>query len=131
MEHVTTERLHKILVPQKFIRLIPSQKPVELIKYIKPKVRNKERVIIFSNQNGTSYWLSLFLHECGIEATNLNGDMPLEVRRGKYGEFLNGKTLVLSTTNGGSRGLDTVMVNHILNYDFPLDTSSYIHRYST
>ncbi|KAF3427484.1 hypothetical protein E2986_02866 [Frieseomelitta varia] len=128
LEHVKTERLHKILVPQKFIRLIPSQKPVELMKYIRPKVRNKERVIIFSNQNGTSYWLSSFLRECGIEATNLNGDMSLEVRRGKYGEFLNGKTLVLSTTNGGSRGLDTVMVNHVLNYDFPLDTSSYIHR---
>ncbi|KAK1126230.1 hypothetical protein K0M31_004863 [Melipona bicolor] len=128
LEHVTTEKLHKILVPQKFIRLIPSQKPVELLKYIKPKVQNKERVIIFSNQNSTSYWLFLFLRECGIEATNLNGDMSLEVRRGKYGEFLNGKTLVLSTTNGGSRGLDTVMVNHILNYDFPLDTSSYIHR---
>lgn len=128
LEHVTTEKLHKILVPQKFIRLIPSQKPVELLKYIKPKVRNKERVIIFSNRNSTSYWLSLFLRECGIEATNLSGDMSLEVRRGKYGEFLNGKTLVLSTTNGGSRGLDTVMVNHILNYDFPLDTSSYIHR---
>uniref|UniRef100_V9IHL3 ATP-dependent RNA helicase DDX28 n=1 Tax=Apis cerana TaxID=7461 RepID=V9IHL3_APICE len=54
--------------------------------------------------------------------------MPLSVRQGKYGEFISGKTMVLSMTNGGSRGLNTMMVNHILNYDFPLDTASYIHR---
>ncbi|XP_003488593.1 probable ATP-dependent RNA helicase DDX28 isoform X1 [Bombus impatiens] len=128
LEHVTTEKLHRILIPQKFVRLIPSQKPIELVKYVKSKVLNKQRVIVFSNRNSTSYWISLFLHECGVKVTNLNGDMPLHVRRGKYGEFLNGKTMVLSTTNGGSQGLDTIMVNHILNYDFPLDTSSYIHR---
>ncbi|CAK9821121.1 Probable ATP-dependent RNA helicase DDX28 [Anthophora plagiata] len=128
LQHVTTEKLHKILVPQKFMRVISSQKPVELLKYIKPKVLSKQRVIVFTNHNSTSYWLYAFLQKCGINATNLNGDMPLHVRQGKYGEFLNGKTLVLSTTNGGSRGLDTLMVNHILNYDFPLDTAAYIHR---
>lgn len=88
----------------------------------------KQPLIVFSNTSRTSYWLYLFLNECGVKTTNLNGTMPLDVRRGKYGEFLNGKALVLSTTNAGSRGLDTVMVNHVLNYEFPLDTSSYIHR---
>lgn len=115
---------------QKFMRLGSSQKPMELLKYIKPKVMNKQPVIVFSNQTSTSYWLYLFLRECGVEATNLNGDMSLYVRQGKYEEFLNGKTRVLSTTNAGSRGLDTIMVNHILNYDFPLDTSDYVHRYA-
>lgn len=71
----------------------------------------------------------MFLNECGVKTTNLNGAMPESVRRGKYGEFLNGKTSVLSSTDAGSRGLDTVMVNHVLNYDFPLDTFTYIHRY--
>ncbi|CAK9830413.1 Probable ATP-dependent RNA helicase DDX28 [Anthophora retusa] len=128
LQHVTTEKLHKILVPQKFMRVMPSQKPVELLKYIKPKVSSKQRVIVFTNHNSTSYWVYAFLQKCGVSVTNLNGDMPFHVRRGKYGEFLNGKTLVLSTTNGGSRGLDTLMVNHVLNYDFPLDTAAYIHR---
>lgn len=83
---------------------------------------------MFSNTSRSSYWLTIFLNECGIPTTNLNGMMPLHVRRGKYGEFLNGKALVLSTTDAGSRGLDTLTVNHILNFDFPLDTSVYIHR---
>ncbi|XP_017881727.1 probable ATP-dependent RNA helicase DDX28 [Ceratina calcarata] len=128
LQRVTTEKLHSILVPQKFIRLIPSQKPSELLKFVKPKALQKQRVIVFTNRNGTSYWLACFLRECGVSVVNLHGDMSLEVRRGKYGEFLNGKAMVLSTTNGGSRGLDTLMVNHILNYDFPLDTADYVHR---
>ncbi|XP_031845520.1 putative ATP-dependent RNA helicase Dbp21E2 [Nomia melanderi] len=128
LEHVSTKKLHRILVKQKFIRMGPSDKPAELLKYIKPKVAKKHSVIIFSNTSATSYWLTLFLKECGIETTNLHGDMPLSQRIGKYGSFLNRKTYVLSATNAGSRGLDTVMVNHILNYDFPLDTASYIHR---
>lgn len=72
---------------QKFIRMGPSDKPAELLKYIKPKVSKKQSVIIFSNTGATSYWLTLFLKECGIEVTNLHGDMPLSQRRGKYGSF--------------------------------------------
>ncbi|XP_076297063.1 putative ATP-dependent RNA helicase Dbp21E2 [Lasioglossum baleicum] len=128
LDHVTTGKLHRILVPQKFVRTSPNEKPALLLKYIKPKVARKESVIVFSNSNTTSYWMKLFLTECGVPTTNLHGSMPLQVRIGKYGEFINGHTYVLSTTNAGSRGLDTVMVNHILNYDFPLDTASYIHR---
>lgn len=128
LDHVTTGKLHRILVPQKFVRTSPSEKPALLLKYIKPKVARKEPVIVFCNSNTTSYWMKLFLNECGVMTTNLHGSMPLQTRIGKYGEFINGHTYVLTTTNAGSRGLDTVMVNHILNYDFPLDTASYIHR---
>ena len=128
LQYITTAKLHQILVLQKFIRVGTSDKPAELLKYVKSKVSLKQPVIVFSNTSRTSYWLYLFLNECGVKTTNLNGTMPLDVRRGKYGEFLNGKALVLSTTNAGSRGLDTVMVNHVLNYEFPLDTGSYIHR---
>lgn len=128
LKRITTNKLHRILVLQKFMRLGPSQKPEELLKYVKPKVSKKQNVIIFSNRAKSSYWLYKFLQESGIKVTNLSGEMTLNVRRGKYAEFINGKTMVLSTTNAGARGLDTIMVNHILNYEFPLDTSEYIHR---
>ncbi|XP_043670420.1 probable ATP-dependent RNA helicase DDX28 [Vespula pensylvanica] len=125
---IVSEKLHHVLVPQKFMRLGPSEKPYELLKYIKPKIKSKEPIIIFSNKNATCDWISMFLHECGINNVHLNGNMPLIIRQGKYKEFQTGKVNILSTTNIGSRGLDTFMVRHILNYEFPLDTSDYIHR---
>lgn len=126
--NVVSEKLHHILVLQKFVRLGPSQKPYELLKFVKPKVKNRQSVIIFSNTNSTCDWISMFLHECNVNNVNLNGAMPLVIRQGKYAEFVKGEVQVLTTTNIGSRGLDTLMVKHILNYDFPLDTADYIHR---
>lgn len=125
---IVTEQLHHISVPQTFMRLGPSQKPYQLLKFIKPKVKSKEPVIIFSNNIATCDFINMFLNDCGINNICLNGNMPLELKQGKYQEFKNGKVYVLSTTNIGSRGLDTVMVRYILNYEFPIDTADYIHR---
>lgn len=127
--HVTSDKLHHILVPQKFMRMGPDNKPTELLKYIKSKVANKEQVIIFNNTNSTCNWVSMFLNKCNIETVHLNGDMPMYERQNKYASFKGGRCLVLCTTNAGSRGLDTIAIRHVLNYDFPNATADYIHRY--
>lgn len=131
LEHVTSNKLHHILVPQKFMRVGPDDKPMELLKYIKPKVANKEQVIVFNNNNKTCNWVSMFLDNCNIRTVCLNGDMPLYTRQNKYADFKSGRCLVLCTTNAGSRGLDTVAIHHVLNYEFPTATADYIHRYTT
>ncbi|KAI4500600.1 hypothetical protein M0802_004192 [Mischocyttarus mexicanus] len=125
---IVTEKLHHVLVPQKFMRIGPSKKPYELLRFLRPKIKSKEPVIIFSNRSATCDFINMFLLDCGIDNLCLNGDMPLEIKQGKYKDFINGKVNVLTTTNIGSRGLDTFMVRHILNYEFPLDTADYIHR---
>nr|XP_012231835.1 PREDICTED: probable ATP-dependent RNA helicase DDX28 [Linepithema humile] len=128
LEHVTSDKLHHILVPQKFMRVGPDDKPMELLKYIKPKVANKEQVIVFNNNNKTCNWVGTFLNNCNVRTVRLNGDMPLHERQNKYADFKSGRCLVLCTTNAGSRGLDTVAIHHVLNYDFPTATADYIHR---
>ncbi|KAL0134282.1 hypothetical protein PUN28_001232 [Cardiocondyla obscurior] len=128
LKHVTSDKLHHVLVPQKFIRLGQDDKPTELLKYIKPKVANKEQVIIFTNNNSTCNWVSMFLNNSNIPTLALNGDMQLYDRQNQYANFKSGKCQVLCTTNAGSRGLDTVTVRHVLNYEFPNATADYIHR---
>ncbi|XP_032666062.1 probable ATP-dependent RNA helicase DDX28 [Odontomachus brunneus] len=125
---VKSDKLHHILVPQKFMRIGPSDKPIELLKYIKPKVANKEPVIIFSNNSATCNWVSMFLNNSYIKTVHLSGTMPMYMRNGMYANFKSGRCNVLCTTNAGSRGLDTVAVRHVLNYEFPLSTTDYIHR---
>ncbi|EFN69972.1 Probable ATP-dependent RNA helicase DDX28 [Camponotus floridanus] len=125
---ITSDKLHHILVPQKFVRVGPDDKPAELLKYIKPKVANREQVIIFSNTNSTCNWVSMFLEKCNIATVRMNGEMPLYDRQNKYASFKSAKCYVLCTTNAGSRGLDTVAIHHVLNYNFPIATADYIHR---
>ncbi|XP_014674418.1 PREDICTED: LOW QUALITY PROTEIN: probable ATP-dependent RNA helicase DDX28 [Priapulus caudatus] len=42
--------------------------------------------------------------------------------------FQDGRFLTLVCTDVGSRGLDTLKVRHVINFDFPLNMSDYIHR---
>lgn len=126
--NITSNKLHHILVPQKFMRVGSDDKPTELLKYIKPKMANREQVIIFNNTNSTCNWVNMFLNESKIETVRLNGDMPLYERQNKYASFKGGRCFVLCTTNAGSRGMDTVAIRHVLNYDFPNATADYIHR---
>ncbi|XP_066594704.1 probable ATP-dependent RNA helicase DDX28 isoform X2 [Prorops nasuta] len=128
IETIKTKKFHNVLVLQKFMRLSGTQKAAELLKYVKSKVKQKEQVLIFSNTAETSDWISLFLNDSQISAVNLNSRMPLYLKRGKYVDFKQGNALVLSTTDGGSRGLDIPALKHILNYDFPLNTIDYLHR---
>ncbi|RLU24677.1 hypothetical protein DMN91_002766 [Ooceraea biroi] len=125
---VKSNKLHHILVPQKFMRVGADDKPAELLKYIKPKVARKDQVIVFSNDNKTCNWVSMFLDNSNIKSVSLNGEMPLYDRNNRYAAFKSGKCRVLCTTNAGSRGLDTITVRHVLNYDFPTATADYIHR---
>lgn len=128
MEEVSTDRVHRVFVTQKFFRVGMQQKPMTLLKLIKSKAQNKTWIIIFCNDSKTCDWLSQFLNEFEVKNIRLNGKMPVFERKNKFNEFQTGMCNVLCTTDAGSRGLDTIMVTDVINYDFPLQTSEYIHR---
>lgn len=54
--------------------------------------------------------------------------MLQKIRIGRFEQFQNGNVDVLSTTDIGSRGLNTTRARHVVNFDFPLHVSDYIHR---
>lgn len=130
LEHVTVDKLHHVMdhVPQKFLRVHRSDKPFELLKLVKDSVKRKESVMIFSNKASTSDWVSLFLNDNNMECANLNGDMPFKIRQGIFKQFQDNFFDVISCTDIASRGLNTLKVKHVINYDFPLHTADYIHR---
>ncbi|XP_049868379.1 probable ATP-dependent RNA helicase DDX28 [Pectinophora gossypiella] len=130
LKTVTTSNLHKVMphVPQKFIRLGKAQKPLELLKLVQADMNQNRPVMIFSNKTTTCDFVSMFLNENNIECININGQMPVDLKMGKFDMYRSGKVNVLSCTDIASRGLDTIRTQHIINYDFPLYTADYIHR---
>jgi superfamily II DNA/RNA helicase len=127
---VTSNQVHRLLphIPQKFYRLGKLQKAAQLLAMIKNNVAKEHPVIIFSNKSSTCDWISMFLNENGVKCVNLNGKMPRDIRTGKLNLFQSGVVDVISCTDIGSRGIDTVRVKHVINYDFPLYMADYIHR---
>ncbi|XP_075225253.1 putative ATP-dependent RNA helicase Dbp21E2 isoform X2 [Lycorma delicatula] len=123
-------RLHHVLphVPQHFLKMNLTDRPSKLLSVVRESLSKKEPVMVFSNRSPTCDWATMFMNENGIKAVNLNGDMPYEIRAGKFKQFQDGEVDVISCTDIGSRGLDTRRVKHVINYDFPLYIADYIHR---
>ncbi|VVC37077.1 Helicase, C-terminal,DEAD/DEAH box helicase domain,P-loop containing nucleoside triphosphate [Cinara cedri] len=130
IHRITTDKLHTILphVQQKFIKTNLGEKPSNLLLLAKKLSKSKTPTIIFCNKSSTCDWATMFLNENGIEAENLHGDMPYEIRVGKFKKYQNGIVDIMVSTDVGSRGLNTIRTKHIINYDFPYYIADYIHR---
>lgn len=135
---INTETIHEIIssnlhylmlnITHNFIRMNKSDRPSQLLTLVKTELRKNHPLIIFGNKTSTCDFISIFLNNHGVNCINLNGDMPKNFRYGQFEKFQNGDYNVLSTTDVASRGLDTTRAKHVINFDFPLHVSDYIHR---
>lgn len=127
---VSSPGLHQLMrnVPQRFFRMNKSDRPSHLLGIVKAEVAKRKPVLVFSNKTPTADFVSIMLNESGVPCLNLTGDMQVAIREGRFEQFQAGEFHVLSTTDVGSRGLDTRDVAHVINFDFPLHVADYIHR---
>ncbi|KAH8409507.1 hypothetical protein KR222_007357 [Zaprionus bogoriensis] len=130
IREVVSPQLHYLMphVTQRFLRMSKADRPANLLTLAKQELAKRRPLIVFSNKSTTSDYVSIFLNNNGVNCINLNGDMLMKIRRGRFEEFQRGNCDILSTTDIGSRGLDTTRARHVLNFDFPLHVSDYIHR---
>ncbi|XP_067131754.1 probable ATP-dependent RNA helicase DDX28 [Centruroides vittatus] len=130
IESVKTDHLHRLIphIPQKFIRVKGSERTGPLVELVKKDLRKNDPVMIFCNKTSTNVWMSFFLNDLNVPNICLNGGMELKERDGQFRKFQNGECNVITCTDIASRGLDTIRVKHIINFDFPLHVSDYIHR---
>ncbi|EDW77698.1 uncharacterized protein Dwil_GK24632 [Drosophila willistoni] len=130
IREVVSPHLHHLMphVQQKFLRITKADRPANLLSLVKQDMSKKRPVIVFSNKSVTSDYVSIFLNNMGVNCLNLNGDMLMKIRLGRFEQFQTGECDILSTTDVGSRGLDTTRARHVINFDFPLHVSDYIHR---
>lgn len=127
LQHVTSPNLHRPLlnVTQKFMRLTRAAKPGHLLQAVKSTAYP---MLIFTNRNETCNWLAQFLRENNVPCSNINGDMNQAIRIDQWNQFVTGSNKILAATDVGSRGLNTIQVRHVLNYNFPMYAADYIHR---
>jgi len=64
----------------------------------------------------------------GFAVAAVHGDLGQGARERALRAFRNGKVDVLVATDVAARGLDVTGVTHVINYDSPEDTDTYVHR---
>jgi len=87
-----------------------------------------DAMIVFSRTKLGTQELADKLSARGISAAAINGDLDQKARERTIAQLKDGKIDVLVATDVAARGLDVERISHVLNYDIPYDTESYVHR---
>ena len=87
-----------------------------------------EAVLIFVRTKTATVELADKLAARGFSAEALNGDIAQAQREKIVDRLKDGRVEVLIATDVVARGLDVPRISHVVNYDIPYDTESYVHR---
>ncbi|WP_049622411.1 DEAD/DEAH box helicase [Frateuria defendens] len=87
-----------------------------------------DAMIVFARTKQATEELAEKLSARGFAAAAINGDIAQAQRERVIGQLKDGKLDILVATDVAARGLDVERISHVLNYDIPYDTESYVHR---
>ena len=87
-----------------------------------------DAMIIFVRTKIATVELAEKLEARGFSSAALNGDMTQALREKTVERLKNGGLDIVVATDVAARGLDVQRISHVVNYDIPYDTESYIHR---
>jgi ATP-dependent RNA helicase DeaD len=92
------------------------------------EVETFDGMIIFVRTKNATVDLAEKLEARGYAAAALNGDMNQALREKTIEKMKAGQVDILVATDVAARGLDIERMSHVVNYDIPYDTESYVHR---
>jgi ATP-dependent RNA helicase DeaD len=92
------------------------------------EVENFEGMIVFVRTKNETETLAEKLRARGYSASAISGDVAQAQRERTVEQLKNGKLDILVATDVAARGLDVDRISHVVNYDIPIDTESYVHR---
>jgi ATP-dependent RNA helicase DeaD len=85
-------------------------------------------MLVFTRTKQATVELAEKLEARGFAAAALNGDIPQALRERTVARLKAGQIDILVATDVAARGLDVERIGHVVNYDVPYDTESYVHR---
>ncbi len=109
--YVTVEAQHKFQVLRR------------IVKQEDPPI-----AIVFCNTKAAARKLTRKLHDAGIDAMEIHGDLIQRKRDRVMERFRRHQIKVLVATDLAARGIDVSSISHIINYDIPPDSQIYVHR---
>ena len=113
-------------ITQRYLVVSYAQKVDALTRIL--EVENFEGMIVFTRTKNETETLAEKLRARGYTATAINGDIPQVQRERTVNQLKSGKLDILVATDVAARGLDVERISHVVNFDIPIDTESYVHR---
>ena len=87
-----------------------------------------KKVIVFSRTKHGANKIAEVLNKASILADAIHGNKSQSARQKALENFKLGKIRVLIATDIAARGIDIDDISHVINYDLPNESESYVHR---
>jgi ATP-dependent RNA helicase DeaD len=116
-------------ISQRYLQVAGARKMDALTRVL--EVEPFEAMIVFVRTKQATEEVAEKLRARGFSAAAINGDMPQGQRERTIAALREGGAKgidILVATDVAARGLDVERISHVLNYDIPNDTESYVHR---
>ena len=113
-------------IRQRFTFINQGQKLDAITRIL--EAEDYDGVIVFVRTKIATVELADKLAARGFRSDALNGDIAQNHREKIVDKLKKGHLDILIATDVVARGLDVERVSHVINYDIPLDTESYVHR---
>ncbi len=122
--------------------MINNSKPVSAIKQtvVQVEIKHKDEcilnelnerkgsIIIFLKTKHRTDILTTYLSEYGFSVDKIHGGRTQGQRNKAIRDFKKGKSRILCATDVAARGIDVPHVEHVINYDLPMQDEDYVHR---
>ncbi len=113
-------------ITQRYLIVSYQQKVDALTRIL--EVEDFDGMIVFVRTKNETETLAEKLRARGFSAAPINGDIPQPQRERSISQLKDGKLDILVATDVAARGLDVDRISHVVNFDIPTDTESYVHR---
>jgi ATP-dependent RNA helicase DeaD len=123
---ITPKTLTVDAIQQAFIEVSAKDKAERLVELL--KTEEPEQAIIFTRTKIGASKLEKTLRDRGLDVKALHGDLSQGVRDGVMISFKDHRVRLLVATDIAARGLDVEHVTHVINFDVPNSSETYVHR---
>jgi ATP-dependent RNA helicase DeaD len=113
-------------ISQRYMQVAGPRKMDALTRVL--DVEPFEAMIVFVRTKQATEQVAERLCARGFSAAAINGDIAQGQRERTITALKEGVIDILVATDVAARGLDVDRISHVLNYDIPHDTESYVHR---
>ena len=127
---VVVENEHKTLtvptIEQRFVQVSERQKLEALTQILESE--RTGAVLVFVRTKIAAADLGERLQARGYAAEAMHGDMSQAQRESVIRRLRGGQVEIVVATDVAARGLDVGRISHVINYDIPYDSETYLHR---
>jgi superfamily II DNA/RNA helicase len=123
--HVPAARRTNAEIEHKFVQVAHEHRVEALVRELRC---DRDLTLVFVRTKRGADRLVRRLAAHGVKAAAMHGDKSQRQREQALARFASGAVDTLVATDVAARGIDVERISHVINFDPPADSDTYVHR---